>query len=275
MKTLATQLASRKWIATLLAPLFALSMLPSLAHATRIVQTVWAEDFNDVASFAGDSLATLNTSEYWNPTYYSTIKSAHDWQFANGAYFADNGQGDGAIVLNEVGANGDASQSKPLASITLTGLIVGYSYAVNFDYWGDNAATSGSSYDLTTYFNGQQVGSYLTNGQAAGSLTSPHYGSFGFTATSDTFQLGFGQSFTGQGSPIVDNIKILLTTWATQDPLHSVPSPVPEPDTATLIFLGLLVVFLAHWISKRPIREYRDIELDDELRRRLFGDQVK
>jgi hypothetical protein len=257
MNALPARFPAPTLLATLFAPLLALSLVPNPAHALASYQTVWSESFNDIASFEGSPISTVETSEYWGPTqYYNANIGAHDWTFHNGAFFATNGGNDGAILLNEAGPSGASSQTEPLASIQLTGLIVGYRYAVNYNYWGDNYSAPGNSYDLTMYLNGQQVQSLPTDSVSAGSLTAPHYSSYFFTATTTTIDLGFGQIATGGTSPIVDNLFIFLAEpYKTQDPLHSIPA-VPEPNTVALMLLGGLIM-AARWVTTASRRKRR------------------
>lgn len=209
-----------------LALAFAFSVSGS-AYAAPILQ----ESFNDSSAYQGSVSVGPGPqafSEAWVPTLYYNIKNANGWNFYNGAYYATNDSGNGAVLLNEGSNTGRASATQPLATNLLTGLTVGQEYVVNFSYWGDN--NPGLQYVLAEYLNGSIVQTLSQTEGAAGSKPNGIAASFTFLATADTAVLGFGQASQTPASAIIDDISV-----------NAVPSTsVPEPISTGLMAIGFI-----------------------------------
>lgn len=217
----------RNYLSVLVSGMIAISCVPAVAA------NVFVETFDDIAAFQGQGYpgygpggSPLNTySEAWAPTYYYRINQVNQWSFFNGAQFVTNANLNGALLLNESGDSGAASNTSPLAIYTLTGLIQGQQYRVGFSYWGDNNA--GNPYQLVSYIDGAVLFNVTEIAGVAGSLPEGHSGYYEFIASNNTAILGFGQVLRSGASPIIDNILV---------------SAVPEPDTRALLLLGSLVL---------------------------------
>lgn len=185
--------------------------------------TVLSQDFQSTAFQGSDYYLNSNSVASTHTDYYHVVDTA-GWTFTDGAAYLIDGGVNGAILLNEAG-QAVSSTSSALASYTLSGLTVGATYTVSFDYWGDNEP--GGAWSLDEYVGGTKVGFIAGSDGAAGSNPAGTAGSFSFVASSTSESFGFGQSAsTGGASPIFDNV--VVTTAA-----------VPEPSTALMALAGL------------------------------------
>jgi len=192
--------------------------LVSISHPA-IAGIIYSENFNTQSAFEGSSVPAANYSEAWTPTDWYTINNAQGWAFSTGGYYATDGTTtQGAVLLNENG-----SSTSPEAVYSLTGLTVGQTYRVSFNYWGDNQ--SSGNWLLTGWANGSQV--YSEPGHDVGAQTNypGHDGSYTFVASGMTESIGFGQAGSTNGaSPIIDNVSV---------------STVPLPAALPLLLSGL------------------------------------
>jgi hypothetical protein len=199
----------------------------ALAGRYAFASTVYSENFNNQSAFEGTSIGASNMySEAWSTTKFYQINNADDWTFFTGDDYATDGTAtQGALLLNETAS----STTAPDADLALSGLTVGASYTVAFNYWGDNNPSGG--YTLTGWVNNAKI--YSVSGNDVGGGTNPagHAGSFTFIASSTAETIGFGQvSLANGASPIIDNVSV---------------STVPLPASAWLMLGGLggLVAF--------------------------------
>src|SRR5271166_4668745 len=179
---------------------------------------IYSEDFNNIAGFQGNPSYLNSFSDKYLQTSYYLINNFDGWTFSGGAYYALSG-GDGAVLLNE---NGPTS-----ASTAVPGLVPGDTYALLFDYWGDNEP--GLAWVLTLAIDGMSVLDIsavdFAPGTNPGTLETIY-----FTATSTSAVLDFGQAsppFPG-ASPIIDNVMVEGESAAI----------IPEPSTWAMMLLG-------------------------------------
>jgi len=204
----------KKW--SVLACAMLMLGVTGMAQAT----TIYTENFNN-STFQGSTPILLNdTSDNWSHTDYYSVNSADGWTFTGGGtYYATNGAGNGAILLNENGA--------ATASTTITGLTAGSTYTLQFNVWGDNRP--GQQYGLNVAVDGNPLLalSGLTD-QGAGfyNNTNGLLESITFQAANSTALLAFSQNTPAgsPASPIIDNVTV---------------APVPEPSTIFLLGAGL------------------------------------
>jgi hypothetical protein len=224
----------------------------ALASNSALAQTVLTENFDNSASFAGQLYGSeAQFSQAWSTTFYYAINNADGWTFFNGAQYATDGTGNGALLLNEnTPSSAPVSSTSPEAVVTLNGLNLGQTYNVAFNYWGDNEP--GGTWTLNGYLNGNNVyslnGADATPGVSAsayaGSLPNGFQGGFSFIATNTSETLGFGQSNSGGGaSPIIDNV--------------SVSSAVPEPSSVFLMLGGIGVLAACIGKKGRPVPAHK------------------
>jgi len=224
---------------SLRATLAALAALSTLAAASAALATpVYSEDFN-AAGFVGASLgadAPDLHSDRWANTDYFFINDFNGWNFAGGAYLAQNhGTSDGGLLLNE--NNGVAT--------TLIGLTAGQTYSFSLLLSGDNRP--GQAYLLNADLDGvlHSVGGIdLASGANPGSIFSFDFTASGATANLTLFQTRQGDS---EASPIVDNITITEARGA-----------VPEPGTWALMLSGFGMAGAA---LRRRRAAYRLVEI--------------
>lgn len=194
-----------------------------VAGSAMADQTVLSQDFQDPAFKGADYYINSNSVASTHTDYY-LVNAADGWTFAPGAAYLIDGHVNGAILLNEASAAGGSSTSSALASYTLSNLVVGASYTVSFNYWGDNEP--GGAWSLDEYVGGQKVGGLAGTDTGAGTNPGGIAGSFSFVASSASEAFGFGQSGSTAGaSPIFDNV--------------TVTTAVPEVSSAWMALAGL------------------------------------
>lgn len=182
---------------------------------------ILSENFN--VGFHSGTISPGDTSDNWAHTGYGAVVNANGWTFGNSAYFATDGAGNGAILLNE---NGVGQASK-----LVTGLVAGQSYTLQFNMWGDNIV--GGMYGLDVAIGGKHWG-YDDVVHPAGYYqgSGGHLKTIVFTASADSALLSFEQvNFGAAASPIIDNV--------------SVTAAVPEPETYAMLLGGLALMGVA------------------------------
>jgi hypothetical protein len=206
------------------------------AHAV----VVYSEDFN--SGFQGSALDLSkdpvgNKSDRYDPTYYYTINNADSWTFSGSAYFALGGgttaenSTNGAVLLNETTGVGT----------TVVGLSTGQTYALSFNYWGDNRP--GQSYSLLVYVNGILVDTINdTDGAPGSNPTGTIVTINGLTTVGGNLTLLFAQASGSQASPIFDDVQISAT---------------PLPAALPLFASGLGALGLLGWRRKRKAQAAR------------------
>ncbi len=104
------------------------------------------------------------------------------------------------------------------ASTVVPGLVPGDTYALSFDYWGDNEP--GQAWVLTLAIDGRSVLDVsavdFAPGANPGTLKTIY-----FTATSTSAVLDFGQASVTLASPIIDNVTVA----------EELVAIIPEPST--------------------------------------------
>lgn len=188
----------------------------------------YSENF-DSLSFRSSVLLLNDTSDNWSHTDYYHLNNFDGWTFTGGGtYYATNGAGNGAILLNEDGS--------ATASRTVTGLTAGASYTLQFNVWGDNKPAK--LYGLNVSINGNPV---LAMSGVADQVAGYYSGSGGtlqsiaFTPTGTSALLSFAQNTPpgSPASPIIDNVRVMAA--------------VPEPETYAMLLAGLsLMGFVAY-----------------------------
>lgn len=185
--------------------------------------TVLSQDFDSTSFKGGNYLLNSNSAASTHTDYYH-VNDASGWTFSTGAAYLIDGGVNGAVLLNEGSPFGGVSTTSALASYTLSGLTVGATYTVSFNYWGDNEP--GGAWSLDEYVGGTKVGAIAGTDGVAGSQPAGTPGSFSFVASSASESFGFGQSASTAGaSPIFDNV--VVTT------------AVPEASSAWMALAGL------------------------------------
>ena len=197
-----------------------------LSSFTANAATIYSQDFNST-SFQNALLVSGSSSDnFTDPTDYYSLNNYDGWTFSGDAYYATNGSGLGAILLNETGA------PNATASRTITGLIAGDQYVLQFNVSGDNQP--GLLYGLNVTLDGSSVLAYSATDQVQGyynNLGGPLQ-SISFTATGTSEVLSFAQTSGTAASPIIDDVLV---------------SSVPEPDSYAMLLAGLgLMGFIAH-----------------------------
>lgn len=185
--------------------------------------TVFSESFS--FDFVGATLVSDDSSDRFGDTDYFFINNVDGWTFNTSNTFAAVSfqLEDVALLLNENGGGGSATR-------LVTGLTFGQQYNLSFLLSGDNRP--GEAYVLTGGIAGL---SFTVNGTVGAAGTN--LGSlltYGFTATSSSHLLSFGQASATDGSPIIDNIRI-----------ESVGGAVPEPASWAMLLAGFGMVGFA------------------------------
>jgi hypothetical protein len=214
----------------------------ALALAGSAMADIYTDNFNNTVlgsslGLSGEGVGNGQCSELTCNSNYFNITSIPGWNFSTPsvygyAYNTPNGSNSGlgngpynniAILLNE---NGPGQIST--ASNTISGLTVGQTYDLTFQYWGDNVpfSSNGDTYSFDVNINGTDTLFKNVQNIGLGSGNS-HMASIQFVA-SDTTSLIFTQDTVAYGgaeaSPIIDNINIAAT---------------PEPGFYGVLALGL------------------------------------
>jgi hypothetical protein len=160
---------------------------------------VFTENFNDATGVLPIYTAEPY-SERWSSTNYYVGGLPSDpsgWIFSGQAYLAENGNdlADRAILLNET--TGSMSNS-------IGGLIIGDTYLLTFDHWGDNRPGA-PGYEFSVSITGSPTNTISRIYPPTGpGVTESIY----FKATGTSVTLSFQENSLGQASPIIDNISI-------------------------------------------------------------------
>jgi hypothetical protein len=187
-------------------------------------QIVYSENFNNTG-FQGGSIG-VSFSDRWANTAYYSINTFDGWTFSSSAIYAlkNDGSGDGALLLNEVGGQG---------SVVVFGLSAGQTYQLSFLQWGDN--NPGQPYSGDVKVDGNTLLTYNGTDLAAG--TNPGtVRSLQFTAAGPSATLLFRETNGGPASPIIDNVQV---------------SVVPEPGGITLALFGTALTALGLFRARR------------------------
>ena len=194
-----------------------------LAGTAASAVTVYSESFS--FDFVGAGLSSGDTSDRFGDTDYFFINNVDGWTFNSATTFAAVSfpREDVALLLNENGGGGSATR-------LISGLTVGQQYSLSFLLSGDNRP--GQAYVLTGGIAGL---SFTVNGTDGAPGTNPgSLLSYGFTATSTSHLLSFGQASVTEASPIIDNIVIATAGGV-----------VPEPATWAMLLAGFGMVGFA------------------------------
>ncbi len=205
------------------------------AHATELVQNGDFSDNNGLGQLGWNNGSVTIAAADWSNTFdqYNFLFSSSDpsgvvvGQFGNLSLINVTAPPAG---LNFVGLDSDF-QTGPLQQ-TINGLTTGDSYNVTFDWARSQQTgfTGDTEQGLMVSLGGQtdDTGLILLPSQTFSGWFSE---SMNFTATSNSEVL----SFLAYGSPQVPPFTLL-----TDVSLESSKSPVPEPDTLTFLFTGLM-----------------------------------
>jgi hypothetical protein len=229
----------------------------ALFLAGPAIADVYVDNFNNTVLGSSLGLSGMGTgagdgqcSELTCNSNYYSVTSIPGWSFSPAVYGyayntptgSNSGVGNGpynntAILLNE-----DALGQIATASNTISGLTIGQTYNLTFQYWGDNVPYSavGDTYSFDASINGADTLFKNVQNIGLGSGNS-NTASIAFTASNSTATLIFTQDTRAYGgyqaSPIIDNVAIAAAT--------------PEPGLYGLLSLGL--AGLAIFASRRKI----------------------
>jgi hypothetical protein len=180
--------------------------------ATAFASPIFSETFDTL--IAGDSLGAAPYSQR-APGDYLQIVSLPGWSMTAGVYAFEYGSGNFAVLLNESGGHS--------ISRVITGLTLGQSYDLFFQYWGDNVP---AAYSFNVTINGATTS---FNAMGVSAPTGEFFTvDIPFVAGGTSTTLTFQETSGTQASPIIDNILI----------------DSPEPATALLAgcAIGLLAL---------------------------------
>jgi hypothetical protein len=201
---------------------------------------VFSENWSSVTG-TPINLGSDNYSQLGAGTYSTSPTLPAAWsQSGQVLGWSTTSSGVNGVLLNE-----DSYSSEGAISATISGLTLGDSYTLTFNYWGDNRPTdlfgAGSVYGLIVGINGGTTSLSNQSWATPGSGTF-NVGTVTFSAASTSTTLSFAANTLAQSqsSPIIGEI-----TLATA---------VPEPSTVALGVMGVALGVAAYNRRKSQAR---------------------
>jgi len=213
--------------------------LVALTTAAAQANTVYTQDFNDIAGFQGSQIDLSadpggNTSDRFATTNYYNILDNQGWSFGGTTPLYAVSGSNGAVELNEPSG----------VAMTVVGLNTAFVYSLTFTYWGDNRP--GEAYTLNVSANGVALAPIFSTDGTPGSNPSGTTVTYAglLTDPSGNLSLVFSQGNNSEASPIFDDVII-------NDNQSSAANPTPLPGALPLFASGAGIVGAALWRKKR------------------------